>query len=62
MAAFKDLKGAFSDIANILRHFDSSKILYVFFNALKELGFGVTAYQLDGAIIRDDLKPIRTLL
>ena len=62
MAAFKDLKEAFTDIADILYHFNSSKVLYVFLDALKELGFSVTACQLNGAVIRDDLKPIRTLL
>ena len=62
MAVFKDLKGAFTNMADILYHFNSNKVLYVFLNALKELGFGVIAYQLNGAVIRDDLKPIRTLL
>ena len=62
MAVFKNLKGALINMTVILYRFNSNKVLYVFLNALKELGFSVIAYQLNGAVIKDDLKPIRTLL
>ena len=61
-AAFMDLKGAFTDTADILRHFDPDKVLYVFLDASKELGFGVAAYQLEGAAAEDILKPQKASL
>ena len=44
MAIFKNLKGAFINITNILYYFNSDKVLYVFLNTLKELGFSVIIY------------------
>jgi RNase H-like domain found in reverse transcriptase len=61
-AAFEDLKGAFTGTADILRHFDASRVLYVFLDASKDLGFGVAAYQLEGVEADDALKPSRTSL
>ncbi|ERF74442.1 hypothetical protein EPUS_09487 [Endocarpon pusillum Z07020] len=61
-AAFEDLKAAFTKADDILRHFDPVKILYVFLDASKELGFGVAAYQLEGEEAQDPHKPSRTFL
>lgn len=56
------MKGAFTQAESILRHFDPTKWLYIFLDASKELGFGVAAYQLEGAETKDPQKPTRTSL
>ncbi|ERF69455.1 hypothetical protein EPUS_09453 [Endocarpon pusillum Z07020] len=60
--AFQDLTSAFSEAADILRHFDPAKVLNVFLDASKELDFGVTVYQLEDAEAEDPLKPLKTML